>query len=383
MVDSDPNADAVAKGLEGVTVDETRLSSIDGDAGELLIGGFPLEELAPNATVPETVFLLWNDRLPTESELAAFREDLAAHRRLPEPASEVVRAAGDRGVPAMDAVRMGVAAASLDTDADLDAEAAARHVVSRLPTIVATYWRSREGQDVLDPHEDLSHAGNYLYMLTGEEPTDAAVRGLRTYLNTVADHGLNASTFTARTIVSTESDLFSAITGAVGALKGPLHGGAPGPVLEMLLEAHESGDPEAAARERLDSGERLMGFGHRVYNVRDPRAAVLSSAAAQFYDAGGNEAFFEDAKTFERVGTEALEAHKPDASIHTNVEFYTAVLLYGIGIPRELFTATFAVSRVGGWSAHCLEQLDDNRLVRPRARYVGETDRTWTPIEER
>ncbi|WP_313695630.1 citrate/2-methylcitrate synthase [Halorarum halobium] len=377
--------DEIARGLEGVTVAETRLSSIDGDEGELIIGGFPLAELAGNATFEETVFLLREDRLPDEGELASFRADLASRRGIEPETRETLRAAAQRELPAMDALRMGVAAANLGDDAGEsgDPETDSLTAIAVLPTIVATYWRCRQGAEPVEPRTDLGHAANYLYMLEGEVPDDAAVRGLETYLNGVVDHGLNASTFTARCIVSTESDVFSAVTGAVGALKGPLHGGAPGPVLDMLLDIHESGDPAAAVHERLDAGERLMGFGHRVYSVRDPRAAVLSEAAESFYADAGNADFFESAREAERVGAEALAEHRPDLNLETNVEFYTAVLLHGIGIPRELFTATFGVARVGGWTSHCLEQLSDNKIVRPRARYVGDEGREWTAVGER
>jgi citrate synthase len=220
-------------------------------------------------------------------------------------------------------------------------------------------------------------------MLRGEEPDPAEVRGLETYLNTVIDHGLNASTFTARTVVSTESDVVSAATAPVGTLEGPLHGGAPGPVLEMLREVHERGDPEGYVRDTLDAGERLMGFGHRVYRVRDPRAAVLQSAAERFYEESGDADFFETVRAFEDVAVDVLADRYPDRRLDTNVEFYTAALLSGVGVPRELFTTCFAVSRVGGWMAHALEQLEDNRLVRPRSRYVGATDRTWTDVDDR
>jgi citrate synthase len=382
----------VHHGLEGIAVAETRLSDIDGEAGQLTIGGFPLDELAGNATYEESVFLLWNDRLPTAEELADFRDDLAARRDIGSEVREVLRRAAEEDKPAMDALRMGAAAANLgsrdeggedDEVDDGDPEEDARRVVAAFPTIVATYWRYRQGEKPVAPREDLGHAANYLYMLNGEEPTDAAVRGLETYLNTVVDHGLNASTFTARVVVSTESDVVSAATAAVGTLKGPLHGGAPGPVLDMLTEVHEHGDPETYVHETLDAGERLMGFGHRVYRVRDPRAAVLSSAAERFYEASGDTDFFETVTAFEDVAVDVLAEHKPDRRLETNVEFYTAALLHGVGVPRDLFTATFGVSRVGGWTAHCLEQLEDNRLVRPRSRYVGDAERTWTPVEQR
>jgi citrate synthase len=375
--------DNVNRGLEGVTVAETRLSCVDGEAGELVIGGFPLEELAPNATYEETLFLLYEDRLPDGDELASFRDDLARRRDAPQEAIAAATAAVERDLPPMDAVRMGVAAASLARSDDENPEADSLLAVAQLPTIVAAYWRTRNGDSPVEPRTDLRHAANYLYMLDGEEPDEARVRGLETYLNSVVDHGLNASTFTARTIVSTESDVISGLTGAVGALKGPLHGGAPGPVLDMLREAADAEDPAELVHETLDAGERLMGFGHRVYQVRDPRAAVLEAASERFYEEREQTAFFDAAREFEDVAVDILAEHKPDLSLETNVEFYTAVLLNGVGVPRDLFTPTFAIARAGGWTAHCREQLEDNRLIRPRASYVGETGREWTPVDER
>ena len=370
------------RGLEGVTVAETRLSHIDGESGELVIGGFPVEDLAANATYEESLFLLLHDRLPTADELDSFRADLASRRAVGEEVLAVLRRAAEEDKPAMDALRMGAAAANLGTGGT-DPEDDARRVVAAFPTIVAAYWRYRQGNEPVEPREDLRHAANYLYMLNGVEPDEPAVRGLETYLNTVVDHGLNASTFTARAVVSTESDLVSAATAAVGSLKGPLHGGAPGPVLDMLREVHDHGDPGAYVRETLSAGERLMGFGHRVYRVRDPRAAVLSSAAERFYESADDDEFFETVQRFEDVAVDVLADHKPNRRLETNVEFYTAALLHGVGVPQDLFTPTFAISRVGGWMAHCLEQLEDNRLVRPRSRYVGERGRTWTPVEDR
>lgn len=375
-------AEQIHKGLEDVTVAETRLSYIDGDAGELVIGGYPLKELAGNASYEETLYLLYNDRLPSKSELENFSSELASYRELPEATLDVVREAAESGDSPMDALRMGAASTSVDLEGE-DPERDKLVLVARLPAIAAAYHRYSEGMDAVEPSPDLSHAANYLYMISGEEPSEEEVRGLETYLNTVVDHGLNASTFTARTIVSTESDLVSAITGAIGALKGPLHGGAPGPVLDMLLDIQSQGDVDEYIREKLEGDERLMGFGHRVYNVRDPRAEVLSAAAQRFYGSEEESEFFSLANTVEERAVELLEEYKPGRQLETNVEFYTAVLLYGVGVPRELFTTTFAVARAGGWTAHCLEQLQDNRLIRPRAKYIGVKDRVWTPINER
>lgn len=374
--------DPICRGLEGIKVDETGLSYVDGDNGILVIRGFPLAELAINATFEETLYLLYNGHLPSETELDQFSDDLTRYRELPEGTLNLIQNAAESKTDPMDALRMGTASLDLDFQSD-DPEQASMMLVARLPTIAAAYWRYRNGDQPLSPREDLSHAANFLYMLQGEEPTDAKVAGLETYLNTVVDHGFNASTFTARTIVSTESDLVSAITGAIGSLKGPLHGGAPGPVLDMLREIEQSGDISGSINGRLEAGERLMGFGHRVYNVRDPRAEVLSTAAEQFYQDGGNSAFFDLAMEVEEVAIEALQDHRPDLQLQTNVEFYTAVLLHGIGIPDELFTTTFAIARSGGWTAHCLEQIENNRIIRPLGEYVGEKDRTWTPLEDR
>lgn len=370
------------QGLEGITVAETRLSNIDGEEGELTIGGFPIDELAANATYEESVFLLLDDRLPTADELSDFRTDLVARREVGDEVRAVLQRAAEEGKPAMDALRMGAAAANLRTDEE-ESLTAAQRVIAVFPTIVAMYWRYRQNEDPVAPRKDMRHAANYLYMMTGTEPTDAAIRGLETYLNTVIDHGLNASTFAARVVVSTESDIMSGATAAVGTLKGPLHGGAPGPVLDILREVHESGDAEEYVREKLEASERLMGFGHRVYRVRDPRAAVLSAAAERFYQERGDAEFFQTAQEFEEIAVNLLTEYKPDRQLETNVEFYTAVLLHGVSVPQDLFTATFAVSRVGGWVAHCLEQLDNNRIVRPRGRYIGATDRTWTAIDDR
>lgn len=376
-------SDSLDRGLEGIQVAETRLSAIDGERGDLRIGGIPVSELAENASYEESLALLWNDRLPPADDLETLRETLADQRTLPAETTDVLRAAAEAELPAMDALRMAVAAAPLGADSLDDRERAATRLVAMVPTAVAAYWRYRNGDAPVAPDPDLPHAANYLYMLQGERPDPAAVQGLETYLNTVIDHGINASTFAARVVVSTESDLVSAVTAAVGALKGPLHGGAPGPVLETLLAVHESGDPEAHLRRKLEAGDRLMGFGHRVYTVRDPRAAVLEAAAERFYTTGGDEDFFRTVRAVEDAGVSLLAQHRPDHDLETNVEFYTAALLHGVGIPRDLFTATFAVARVGGWTAHCLEQLEDNRLIRPRGRYIGATDRSWTPLENR
>ncbi|MBC7809505.1 MAG: citrate synthase/methylcitrate synthase, partial [Burkholderiales bacterium] len=224
---------------------------------------------------------------------------------------------------------------------------------------------------------------NYLYMLSGEVPSAERTRGLETYLNTVVDHGLNASTFAARVIIATQSDKVSAITGAVGALKGPLHGGAPGPALDMVFEIGEAANAEPYLRRKLEAGERLMGFGHRVYKVRDPRADELAKAAEIMFKADGDMALYNLVQDVEQTALRLLEEYKPGRNLQTNVEFYTALLLHGLDLPTDLFTPTFAISRVVGWTAHCFEQQATGRLIRPQSMYSGTKDRRWQSIDQR
>jgi len=338
----------VSQGLEGVVAAETAISMVDGERGELIIRGYPVEELAPNATFEQTV------------EILGVGEFLKAGRELPPIAYEVLRAAAARKDDPMDALReaAGVGGAPLTT----------------FPTIVAAYWRLIHDRDPIPPRKDLGHAANYLFMLDGQPPSAERVRGLDTYLNTVVDHGLNASTFTARVITSTGSDIVSAIVGAVGALKGPLHGGAPGPALDMVFEIGDASRAEGVLRRKIEAGERLMGFGHRVYKVRDPRADVLAAAAERLLQ--GNP-LYDLAKSVERTAIRLLEEYKPGRRLQTNVEFYTALLLHGLGLETPLFTPTFAVSRVAGWIAHCLEQKRTGRLIRPQSVYIGPRGLKW------
>ena len=387
----------IARGLRDVILTETRLSMIDGLAGKLIIAGFPLEELAPKATAEETIYLLWNDRLPNKKELETFRNNLIANRELPATTTTVLRAAAQRNLPIMDALRMGVDTLSLvdpefdDTSHEANMRRAVR-LLARFPSIVAAYWRLTHGQEPIAPNPRLGHAANFLYMLDGEEPHAAAVRGLETYLNTVIDHGMNNSTFTARVIASTRSDMVSAVVGAVGSLKGPLHGGAPGPAMDMVFEIRDNAarsgksiEAEAAAwtKAKLAAKERLMGFGHRVYRVRDPRADVLGAAAELLFARTGDMQFYADARAVEDVILRELEAYKPGNSIKTNVEFYTALVLHGIGLDSKIFSSVFAISRVGGWIAHILEQYAEDELIRPSTAYSGEYDRKWVPLEQR
>jgi citrate synthase len=355
---------------------------VDGEAGELVIAGFLLEAIAPYASFEEMIYLLWHDHLPNSAQLDQFSQALVRQRALPEATLQVLRAAAADKVSGMDALRMAASTLSLGQSTS-DPKADAVRLIAAFPTIVAAHWRLLNGQSVLEPRPALGHVANYLYMLTGEIPSAEQTRGLETYLNTVVDHGLNASTFTARVIISTGSDMISAIVGALGALKGPLHGGAPGPALDMVFEIGEESNIEPYLRRKLESGERLMGFGHRVYKVRDPRAEVLSQAAARFFETGGDMKLYTLVREVERKAVELLEEYKPGRRLQTNVEFYTALLLHGLGMPVDLFTPTFAVSRVGGWTAHGFEQQELSRIIRPQSVYTGVKTRTWQPVGER
>jgi citrate synthase len=387
----------IARGLAGIVVTETRLSRVDGEAGELIIGGFALEELAPFATFEEVVFLLWNDRLPTKPELVEFNRELASKRELVPATISILRESAKRGLPTMDALRLGVDALSLiDPSLEDDSREAnverAKAITAAAPSIVASYWRILNGNEPIQPLPELGHAANYLYMLSGNEPHPDVVRGLETYLNTVVDHGMNASTFTARVIISTGSDMYSSMVGAIGALKGPIHGGAPGPALDMVFSLQESSsesgksiqeEADAYVREVVSSNGRIMGFGHRVYKVRDPRADVLGDAAEKMFKGAGDTKIYEDARAVEDVVIRVLNELKPGRNLQTNVEFYTALVLHGVGLETDLFSPTFGISRIGGWTANVFEQIDEGRLIRPRVAYNGEIGRKWVPIEQR
>jgi citrate synthase len=378
----------VSAGLEDVVAATTALSHVDGERGELIIGGFPVGELAAQATFEETTWLLWHGALPSQRELEAFREELAAARALPGATVALLRECAHSRIDAMDALRIAAGTISLQSgvphaSAGLPESDTPQAIVARLPPIVAAYWRLRNGTEPLAPRTDLGHAANFLYMLNGQVPDHERVRGLETYLNTVIDHGLNASTFTARVIISTGSDLVSAVVGAIGALKGPLHGGAPGPALNMVFDIGEASRAEPMLRERIERGDKLMGFGHRVYKVRDPRADILAAAAERMFTRAGDMSLYRLARAVESTAVRLLEEYKPGRRLQTNVEFYTALLLHGLGLDVDLFTPTFAIGRVSGWIAHALEQQRANRIIRPQSAYAGPRHRTWVPIAER
>ena len=369
------------EGLEGVVAASTALSHVFGEEGRLVYRGYDIHELAGNASFEEVAHLLWVGHLPNRAELDELNTKLGANRELPEAVVVALRAMPADTAP-MDALRTGVSALGaahrelFDDTPDLD-EAIA--LAARFPAILAAFFRLRQGREPVAPRPDLSTAQNYLYQLFGEVPDERHWKPLEAYLVLLADHGMNASTFTARVIASTQSDLCSAITGAVGALKGPLHGGAPSKVLDMLNDIGSAENVDAWLTAALDRKERLMGFGHRVYKAEDPRAEILRGMAEQASD----PAFFALSQRTEERALAMLHERKPDQRLYTNVEFYSAAVLAAVGLPGDMFTPTFAVSRAVGWSAHVLEQVSNNRLIRPQSEFVGPTDKTFTPIEAR
>jgi citrate synthase len=354
---------ALRSGLEGVVVAETRLSDVDGEAGRLVIAGHDVERIASVVTYEHVARLLLDAASPSKRIVGDLSRALGDAR---VAAFSVLSRVGDAlgARDGMDALRAAVAHFSSDDPI----------AVTGAVAVAAAAW-SRVARDLppIAPDPSRTHAADLLAMIRGDAPSDADVRALDAYLVTVADHGMNASTFTARVIASTGSDLTSAIVGAIGALKGPLHGGAPGPVLDML---DAIGTPEMAEKwldDELCAGRRIMGMGHRVYRVRDPRAAVLERAIETIERArGGSTGRLALARSVERAAVGALRTRHPDRPLHANVEFYTAVLLDALAIPRSTFTPIFAASRAIGWSAHVVEQRATGRLIRPASRYVGD-----------
>jgi len=365
-------------GLDGVVAAQTRLSHVDGQAGELIIGGYQLKELAGRVAFEEAAHLLWCGALPTRDELATLRREIAELRALPDETMRVVRAAAQ--TPPIDALRMACATMSLDLAHPDDISpfadmAAAKLLTARFPTVVAAHTRLSAGKQPIAPRADLPLSANFLYMVHGKEPDPIAARAIDTYWVTVIDHGMNASTFAARVIASTRSDMVSAVTGAIGALKGALHGGAPGPVLDMLKDIESADRAEQWVRAELAAGRRIMGFGHRVYKVRDPRADVLSKVANELGAAAlENRKLFDLARAAEQTILRVLEEAKPGRNLRTNVEFYTALVLQALGLEPRSFVATFACGRVAGWCAHVIEQHAEDHLIRPQSEYIGPRD---------
>jgi citrate synthase len=370
----------MGKGLEGIVAASTAISCIDGMNGRLYYRGIDINELAANSTFEETTALLWYGKLPTSHQLESFNHKLVTNRQIPNEVLALMMAMPKKTAP-MEVLRTAVSALSPYDPEDLDNSLEANvHKSTRLtasmPTLVAAWERIRNNQWPILPSTHLSHAANFLYMLTGKEPDPRAARVLDTCLILHADHGLNASTFASRITASTLSDLHSAIVSAIGTLKGPLHGGANEQVMRMLLEIGDVGRAEQYIRGALNAKRKIMGFGHRVYKADDPRAAWLQRLSKDLADAAGVSRWYEIS---ERVRT-TVQSQK---ELPVNVDFYSASVYYTLGIPIDMFTPIFAISRVAGWTAHVYEQYSDNRLIRPESEYIGPMGVPYAPIEER
>jgi citrate synthase len=370
------------KGLEGVVATTSKICYIDGDLGVLAYRGIDIHELADNSTFEETCYLLWKGKLPTENEIKELHQRLAGERNL-NPAIIDFLQSVPKGAAPMDVLRTAVSALGLYDREEKDNDHAANvskaiRLTSQIAMIVAAYDRLRKGKNVVQPDRSLSHAANFLLMLNGQAPSKTAENALDVALILHADHELNASTFAARVTAATLSDMHSAITSAIGALKGPLHGGANEAVFQILQKIDAAGaDPVAYVRDMLAQKKKISGFGHRVYHTEDPRATHLRKMSEDLGHSSGEPKWFEMSRKIEQFV-------KAEKKLNANVDFYSASTYHVLGIDVDLFTPIFAVSRISGWTAHVIEQLDDNRLIRPRADYIGPAyPQHWVPINQR
>lgn len=378
---------SATKGLEGVVIAQSQKSKVDGLIGKLQYHGYNIMDLAENAIFAEVIYLLWNNKLPTQSELEAFQKELYADRDLPSEIVAIMKQLPSEAHP-MGVLRTTVSAlGAMDLTAeDTSPEANAkklRRLTAVMPTLVAAWERVRKGKDPIAPRADLGIAANFLYMMTGEEPRATAVDAIDSFLILLADHGMNASTFSSRVTTGTLADVYSAVTTAIGTLKGPAHGGANQKAMEQFQSIGKPADVQGWFDKTMAAGERIMGIGHRVYKAEDPRATILRQRSKALAEEVGGEIadWFEVAYQLEQLarGHEFFQ----ERNLFANVDYYSAIVLYQAGIPVDQFTALFAMSRIAGWSAHIMEQWADNRLIRPRAEYIGPEDLAWVPIDKR
>ncbi len=372
---------AFVKGLAGVVAAQTALSSVDGVNGVLTYRGINIHDLAGRATYEEVAYLLLHGSLPTAFQLAQFKKELAANRELPQPVLDLIKSAPKDTVP-MDALRTAVSALSFyekDVD-DISVEATLRkglRLTAQFPTVVAAIHRARNGQPIVAPDPNLSHAENFLYILHGEKQSQLKNAAMNLYLVLLADHSLNASTFTARVVASTNADLHAAVTAALGALKGNLHGGAAEATMNMLLEIGSNDKVDSFVEHAFETKRKIMGIGHRIYKSGDPRAKHLLEWARKMETVEGKgHSYVDMAVSVEKAVLRRRE-------LYPNVDFFSAPMLYYIGIPVNLDTCVFAISRIAGWTAHVIEQFNDAALIRPAAQYIGPVDQTYTPVADR
>jgi citrate synthase len=371
-----------AKGLEGVIANETRLGDVRGQEGQLIYCGYEINELAGKVSFEEVIFLLWNNRLPKQAELAELKQQLAEERELPTQVVEFIKTTPRTALP-IDVLRTAISMLGLhDPTLLLDDSLAANQrraiaIQAKVGVIVAYFHRARNGLDLPRIRKDLGEAAHFLYLLDGTEPSPKKVETLDVAYVLHAEHGMNASTFSARVTISTLTDIYSAITAAIATLKGPLHGGANEGVIHMLQEIGEPENVDAYVEKTLAEKKRIMGIGHRVYKVLDPRAPHLQRMAVELSRELGEPKWIEMS---ERIA----QLMKEKKGLYANVDFYSATVYYSLGIPTDLFTPIFAISRTAGWTAHVLEQLSDNRLYRPLSEYIGDpVGRKFVAIDQR
>ena len=380
-------APQVSRGLEGIVAAATNIAEVDGDRGKLTLRGYDISELSGRVTFEEVCHLLWYGKLPGRDELARLQAEMSGARELPGPTLDALKALAPHA-DGMHVLRMGAATLSVGDD-DVDSldvasnQRRAARLQAQMPALVAHAYRIKQGQPIVAPKPEHGVAQSFLYMLEGEEPDSARVDGLNAYLVAVSEHGLNASTFTGRVVISTNSDMVSALTAAICALKGPRHGGVPGPVLKMLGEIGTPDNADPYIRNELAQGRRIMGFGHRIYKVRDPRGALLSDAAEKMAALTGDRQLLELTKAVEETTVRVLAEVKPGRDLYANVELFAALILHAVGVPSELFTPIFAIGRTAGWTAHMIEQLAETKIIRPESVYVGPRDLKFRPIEQR
>ncbi len=375
----------IAKGLEGVVAAESRICKIDGQNGKLYYLGYSIEDLVKSCSFEEVTFLLLNGQLPNRAQLDEFSKSMRSQRSLPDPVVRMIREFPDRSHP-MEMLQAAVLylagyRAEGNEAADPNDCRKAVHLIAQLPTVIAVWQRAREGKKPIEPRSDLSHGANFLYMLSGDEPGEVIGRVMDGCLVLHAEHSFNASTFTGRVVASTLSTCYSSISAAIGALYGSLHGGANERVMEM---ADKIVEPEKAAEwvnRALDKKEKIMGMGHRVYRAKDPRAIIIEEYLEELTETTGDAGYFKLLKEVERTFRERMEEKgKP---IYPNVDFFSGAVYRMLGIPTILFTPVFAMSRISGWLSHIIEQLEDNRIYRPTAHYVGEIGKKIVPLEQR
>jgi citrate synthase len=377
----------VDRGLEGVVVGSTELSNVEGAIGRLTYRGYDIDDLAPNATFEEIVHLLLYGQLPNRHQLDELKRELGSGRALPEPLVNAMQSVPKTAWP-MEVLRTIVSGLGLFSPVNAQGEHlsdvhTAIELIAKMPTIVAAWDRIRRGLDPIAPRSDLSQAGNFLYMRTGKSPHAIEEQALDTYFVLLADHSFNASTFAARVAASTRADMYGSVTAALATLQGDLHGGAATSAFRTLSEVKTPENAEPFVRDILARGQRIMGMGHREYKVRDPRAKHLEAMAKELSAYAGHDRLYETAHAVEEASRKVLQEKKPGNTIYANVDFYTAPVLADLGIPGDEFTCLFACGRIAGWTGHILEQLADNRLIRPQATYDGPVAGPYVPIEKR